>query len=442
MRAKTLRFRIWALCAVALAAGGCDMFGGASKRPLPGERVAVLAVDRKIEPDPRLKDLKVELPEAVDLAEWPQPQGVPGLAAGNVRVEGFRSAWRTSIGAGNSRSGRVTGSPVIAGGRVYAVDGESRLTATSAANGARLWSFDSEPADDRSGGGTGGGASVSGDRVYFATGYGQIVALDAERGTVLWRFQMTAPARSGPAVSGGRVFVTTVDNQTFAVDAATGRRLWNHSGIAESAGFVGASSPVVDGGTVLVGYSSGELFALRVESGRVMWSDSLSGVIRTGQVSSMADIRGRPAVDRGLAVVSTQSGRTVGIDMRTGARVWEQEIGSLGQPWIAGDYVFVMGVEGEIACLQRRDGRVVWMTALGGFTDEKRRRGRIVWTSPVVAGGRVFVANSQSKAVLLDPATGAVVQELSMPDGIEVAPVVASRTIFVLTDNGDLAAYR
>jgi outer membrane protein assembly factor BamB len=69
-----------------------------------------------------------------------------------VRVDGFTYAWRASIGDGNSRSGRVTGAPVIAGGRIFAVDGESRLTATSAANGARLWSFDSEPAEDRSGG--------------------------------------------------------------------------------------------------------------------------------------------------------------------------------------------------------------------------------------------------------------------------------------------------
>ncbi|MFN8727041.1 MAG: PQQ-binding-like beta-propeller repeat protein [Rhodospirillales bacterium] len=430
------------LAAVAVLASGCDWLGSNYKRPLPGDRVPVLAIDRKLEPDERLVGHTVQLPPAVDLREWPQPQGLPGQLAGNVQVEGLRSAWRVSIGAGNSRAGRVTGVPVVAGGRVFAVDAESQLTAVDAATGSRLWTFDAEPARDRSGGGSGGGASVAGNRIYFATGYGQLIALDVERGREIWRFQMSAPGRSGPAIAGGRVFVSTIDNQTFALDAETGRRLWSHTGIAESAGFVGASSPVVEGGTVLVGYSSGELFALRAETGRVLWSDTLSGVIRTGQISGMADIRGTPAIDRGMAIVSTQSGRTVAIDMRSGARLWEQEIGSLNQPWVAGDYVFVMGVDGDIACLQRRDGRVVWVTALGGYTDEQRKRGRIVWTAPVVAGGRVFVANSVSKAVAIDATTGRVVQQISMPDGVEVAPIAANRTVYVMTDNGDLVAYR
>lgn len=441
MRARRV-LALAALGSVVLLAGGCDWLGGSNKSPLPGERVAVLASDRKLEPDQRLQGHTVTLPAAVDLAEWPLPQGTPGAHPGNVQLEAFRAAWRASIGAGNSRAGRVTGTPVIAGGRLFAADAQATLTALNASTGARLWSFDSEPARDRSGGGSGGGAAVAGDRVFFATGYGQVVALDVERGREIWRFQLSAPARSGPAIAGGRVFVTTVDNQTFALDAASGRRLWSHTGIAESAGFVGSGSPAIEGGTVLVGYSSGEIFALRAESGRVLWSDTLSGVVRTGQISGMADIRGTLSVDRGMAIVASQSGRTVALDMRTGARVWEQEIGSLGQPWIAGDYVFVMGVEGDLACLQRRDGRVVWVTALGGFTDERRKRGRIVWTAPVVAGGRVFVANSVGKAVAVDAASGRVVQNLSMPDGIEVAPVAANRSLYVLTDNGDIAAYR
>jgi outer membrane protein assembly factor BamB len=437
-----MRGRLPALFALALSLAACDWMQGATKPPLPGERHAVLTVDRKIEPDERLKDTAVTLPAAVDLAQWPQPQGTPGVSVGHVQVDGFKYAWRTSIGSGNGRDGRVSGSPVVADGRLYAVDAVSRLTAIDARTGSRIWSFDGEPEDDRSGGGSGGGVSVDGDRVYFATGYGQVVALDAKQGKEIWRFQLTAPARMGPAIANGRLFVTTIDNQTHAIDATTGKRIWQHSGIQESAGFIGASSPVVEGTSVLVGYSSGELFALRAETGRVLWSDTLSGVIRTGEVSGMADIRGRIAVDRGLAFVSTQSGRTVAIDVRSGTRVWEQELGSLGQPWVAGDFVFVMGVDGDLACLQRRDGRAVWVTSLGSFRDVRRKRGRIVWTSPIVAGGRVFVASSESEAVVANAADGKVEQRFSISGAIEVSPIAALRTIYAVTDDGDVAAFR
>ncbi len=437
-----MRWRNPILIAALLTLGACDWLQGSVKPPLPGERTAVLTVDRKLEPDERLRDTEVKLPDAADIQQWPLPQGQPGRTISNVLVDGFKYTWRASIGSGNSRTGRVTGSPVVADGRLFAVDASSRLTAIDITRGSQMWSFDGEPEEDRSGGGSGGGAAVDGDKVYFATGYGQLVALDAKTGKELWRFHMGSPARSGPAVANGRIFVSTIDNQTHAVDASTGKRIWLHTGISESAGFVGAASPVIDGTTVLVGYSSGELFALRAESGRVLWSDTLSGVIRTGQVSGMADIRGRPAVDRGMAFVSTQSGRTVAIDIRSGARVWEQEIGSLGQPWVAGDYVYVMGVDGEIACLLRRDGRAVWVTPLGAFTDEKRKRGRIVWTGPIVANKQVFVANNQGDGVLLDAAKGTVVGRVSLPGSAEIAPIAANRTIFVLTDDGDIAAVR
>jgi outer membrane protein assembly factor BamB len=427
---------------VALSAGGCGWFDSSVKPPLPGERQSILTGERRLEADERVRDLVVELPAATDVTEWPQPQGVPGRVAPVVQVDALRYVWRASIGSGNSRSGRVSGMPVVAGGRVYAVDAYSYLSVHDARSGSRIWGFDPEPSEDRSGGGQGGGVAVEGDRVFFATGYGQIVALDAANGRELWRYQMSAPARSGPAIAQGRVFAIAIDNTTHAVDAATGRRVWSHTGISESAGFAGAASPIVEGTTIVVGYSSGEIFALRTESGRVLWSDSLSGVIRTGEITGMADIRGRPAIDRGLVIASSQSGRTVAIDLRSGARVWEQEIGSMGQPWVAGDFVYVMGVNGELACLVRRDGRARWVTQLPRFTDEARRRGRIVWTSPVVVSGRVVVANSAGQAFTLDPRDGRILDRVSLPDGVSVSPVAALRSVFLLTDSGDLAVLR
>lgn len=427
---------------LALSAGACDWFDSSSKIPLAGQRQTVLGIERRLEADERIRDLDVTLPAAVDVAEWPQPQGFPGRVNAVVQVDGVRYLWRTSIGSGSGRAGRVSGTPVVAGGRVYAVDAYSYLSVHDARTGNRLWGFDPEPAEDRSGGGHGGGVSVDGDRVFFATGYGQVVALDAASGRELWRFQMSAPARSGPAVAQGRVFAVAIDNTTHAIDAGTGRRIWSHSGISESAGFAGAASPVIEGSSLVVGYSSGEIFALRAESGRVLWSDSLSGVIRTGEISGMADIRGPPAVDRGLVIASSQSGRTVAIDLRSGARVWEQEIGSMGQPWVAGDFVFVMGVNGEIACLVRRDGRARWVTQLPRFTDEARRRGRIVWTSPVVVDGRLVVASSERYALVLDPRNGQILERISLPGGVSVSPVAALRSIFLVTDGGDLAVLR
>ena len=64
-----MRWHHLVLVAAVSALGACDWMDGASKRPLPGERTAVLSTDRKIEPDERLRGLDVRLPEAIDLAQ-------------------------------------------------------------------------------------------------------------------------------------------------------------------------------------------------------------------------------------------------------------------------------------------------------------------------------------------------------------------------------------
>lgn len=425
--------------------GGCgmgDWFSGPTKKPLPGERIAVMQSDRGIEPDQRLSSLAVRLPPQFANAEWPQPGGYTGEYIAHPAADGFTVAWRISLGDGNSRSGRVSAPPVVAQGRVYAMDASSTLNAIEADSGRTVWRFDVRPDGERSGGGSGGGAAVEAGKVYVATGYAQIVALDAETGKEAWRTTLTAPFRANPTTGGGRVFAVSTDNQIHALDAATGRKLWSHSGITESAGLYGGSSPILAGNIVVAGLSSGEVFALRADNGRVLWSDSLAAVARTDAVSALADLRGFPVVDRGRVTVASHAGRLADIDLRSGARIWEQGFGSFNTPWAAGDFLFLVTVDGELLCVSRRDGRVRWVQPLRKWRDEKSKKGRIVWTGPILAGGRLLLANDDSEGLIVSPEDGETVGTLKFSGPVSVLPIVANRTIFVITDSGDLVALR
>ncbi|HEX6980950.1 MAG TPA: PQQ-binding-like beta-propeller repeat protein [Alphaproteobacteria bacterium] len=435
--------------AVLLAAAlvsGCEggWFGADTEQPIPGERLSVMIQDRAIEPDPALADLPVRLPVPIENAAWPQPGGTPSHAMEHLAGEtddGLTIVWRTGIGAGTSRSGRIASPPVVAEGRVYVMDAGTQLTAVDAASGRTVWTFDVQP-EEEGDGGVGGGVAFDQGRLYVTTGYAQVIALDADGAKELWRQTLTAPMRAGPTVGGGRVFATTVDNQIHALDAATGRRLWTHSGISETAGFYGGASPALEGNITVAAFSSGELFALRVDNGRVLWSDSLAGALRADPVSSLADIRGLPVIDRGQVIAASNADRIVSIDLRSGGRIWDQNIGSLYTPWVAGAFVFATSVDNVVVCLSRRDGRVRWATQLKQFRDEKARRGRIVWTGPVLVGSRLFLASSEGNGILISPLTGEITSHVQLPGPVFVAPVVANRTVYVVTDGADLVALR
>src|SRR5215468_5935364 len=116
------------LTAVLLAAtfslAACDTFFGEDKGPpLPGERISVLRLNRTLAPDPALSDLRVRLPEPYTNAEWPQPGGYSTHAMQHLAAaESLNKAWSSSVGQGAGDDRFILAQPVVAGGRIYAMD--------------------------------------------------------------------------------------------------------------------------------------------------------------------------------------------------------------------------------------------------------------------------------------------------------------------------------
>jgi len=429
------------LLLLSLSLAGCGWFED-KKQPLPGERISVLSLDRQLEPDPTLAKISVILPRPVVNSDWPEDGGYPNHAMQHLSLpDGLAKAWKTSIGEGASRYTRVLSQPIVAKGRVYAMDGGVQVTALDAATGNRIWQVDLKPEDER-GNSFGGGVAFWNDRLYAATGYAQVLALDPADGRVIWKSAVPAPVRSGPTVSDGRIFIVTVDNELVALATDDGRRLWNHNAIPETASLLGSASPAVEGEVVVAAYSSGELYALAVENGRPLWSDNLSNTRSVNAVASLADIRGRPVLDRGRVFAASHSGRIAAIDLRSGERVWEQEFGSAHSPWIVGDYVYLLSNENELVCLTRSDGKIRWVYQLPSYQNEKRKKDPMIWAGPVLGSDRLIVLSSAGDAISISPYTGDPLGREEMSAGGYMSPVIAENSLYVLTDDGNLSAYR
>jgi outer membrane protein assembly factor BamB len=427
------------LCSLGTA--GCDLFQD-KKQPLSGERIPVLGLGSRFEADPDLASAAITLPPPAVNPDWPEPGGNPAHAMGHPALpEKLSRAWSSGIGEGSARYTRVLSQPLVVQGRVYAMDGGVQVSALDAARGERIWRVDLKPEELR-GNAFGGGPAFWNNRLYVTTGYAQVLALDPADGKVIWRTNVSAPVHSPPTVTDGRVFAVTVENELNAIDANDGRKLWSHNGIPETAGLLGGASPAAEGEVVLAPYSSGELFALRVENGRAVWSDNLASTRGSNAIAGLADIRGRPVIDRGRVFAVSHSGRMAAIDLRTGERAWEQQIGSSHGPWVCGDYIFVLANDNQAVCLKRDNGKVRWVRQLRRFEDEKAKSDPILWAGPVLAGNRLIVLSSLGEAVSVSPYTGEVVSSQGLSSGGFLGPVVADNALYLLTDDANLSAYR
>ncbi len=413
------------------------------EEPLVGKRIAILDDQRSLVADAELNDHQILLPAPSANPEWPQPGGYPNHAMHHILVpENLSRAWSTGIGEGADDDLRLLGSPVSSGGRVYAMDSESRVAALDLRTGRVLWRVELAPEAEEDDGHISGGLAYNQGRIFAATGFGQAIALDAKSGKILWRRSLPGAMRAAPTVRAGRVFVVTLDNRSFALNAQTGEQIWNHSGIVESAALLGSASPAVDGGVVIVPYSSGELVALRAENGRLLWSDSLASLKRSDIVSALSHIRGRPVIDRGRVIALSHSGIMAAYDLRTGRRLWERDIGGVESPWVAGDYIFVLTNDAEAAAVNRDTGRVHWVQPLPRFEDPEHQEDPIVWTGPILASDRLIIAGSHGKAWALSPYSGRYIGEVELPSGVSVPPIVAAGQVIFLADDAEVVVYR
>lgn len=438
--------RIVVALAMVAALSGCSLFKGRGDRgpktAVLGERIPILttAADSTIEP--ALADIPVTVPDPVVNDSWSQPGGNSSKSMGNPSLApALNAGWSTSVPGGPNKQ-RLAAPPVIAGGKLYLVDGEGTVRAFDAKTGARLW----QVALDTSGKDKvvqfGGGASVDDGRVYATNGRGDAAALDAATGKILWKVRPAGPLRGAPGFGLGNVYVQTQDNQIIALKADTGETVWTDSATLETSGVFGVATPSVAQGTVVAGFSSGELSALRYENGRIVWQDQLSRTSISTSVSSISDIDASPVIDQGKVYAIGQGGRMVAMDLITGSRLWELSIGGISTPWLAGEWLFVVTDEAKLFCIARATGKVRWISELPRWRDPKSKNKPIAWYGPVLAGGRLLLVNSNGQLVNVLVADGKIGTSVKAGKNFYLPPVVANNMLYLLDAKGRLSTWR
>jgi len=117
-------------------------------------------------------------------------------------------------------------------------------------------------------------------------------------------------------------------------------------------------------------------------------------------------------------------------------------VGSAETPWVAGDYLFLVTADARVTAISLLDGQVAWVTQLDAFENMEKKSDPIRWLGPVLAGDRLVLAGTDGTALSLSPYTGQVLGKQELSGKASVAPVVAGGTLYIVTDDATLAAFR
>ena len=266
----------------------------------------------------------------------------------------------------------VESSPAIAEGRVYIGAGDDGLYCIALKPGPEgkanvLWHLPGEKYPDCE-----TSPIVHAGKVYFGLGEGghAVVCVEAATGKELWRTEAPYPVFGSPAIADGKVFVGMGNGNMIesaeAVRDKHVRRMKQR----------GASQAEIDAAYARLG-PAGEVWALDLQTGKVLWRYKLKRTV-LGTIAA-ADGKLYFGSRDGVFHCLTTDGRLVDrLD------VHEPIVTS---PAVGAQHVYFVTETGRLYAVNREDfSDIRWQAAVG-------TAGPFL-SSPVVAGGRVYVGTS------------------------------------------------
>ncbi len=404
------------------------------------KRISVLSYEYRVNPDALLKKHVISLSEPYENKDWKQPGGLPHHSIGHLSLKKeIKKLFDVKFVKKNTKNLKSFASPLVADGLIFGYGSNVKLVAVDANTGSHVWTTSLKKKKTNIEDSFGGGIAYENGYIYAATGAGELLSVEAKTGKIIWRVQNLIPFHTAPTVVQGRIFVTSHDNRIHAYDVKTGNELWSQLAIVEPATVFSATSPAVARDTVVVGMSSGELLALRVDNGLVNWSHNLSRLSVLTPSADLNPVIARPIIDDNVVIAISRSGRLVAINLQSGRRLWMKSISSIETPVISGNYIYVVTLWGQLICLSRDQGQVYWVRQLNS-PEEKNKF--IQWTAPILGGERLILMSSNKDFEFISPYTGKTLQRTKLKHKVNIAPIIANSTLYILTDKGRLLAYR
>ncbi|MDB2469286.1 PQQ-binding-like beta-propeller repeat protein [Alphaproteobacteria bacterium] len=425
---------------VMLALSACSK----SELILDGDRVAIITTSDVIAADPAALAEGAGLPGAIDILNAGHPGLSAGHTGGNVRASlPFKRAWRASIG-GSGDSLTELAQPMVAGEQVFTVAPNGTVTAFDIKNGKANWQVSVEEFTDDPLPGIAGGLAVRGETLFVHAGGRSLAALSVHDGSAIWSILLRFPVRGGPTIIGQEaVAVTDLDGNIFVYSVNDGSLVWERAGLPVNTVVYGAPSPAFANDQLAVAGYGGDISLLEANTGQIIWSDTLAAFSPRTPLQRLGDIRAHPVFDGGLVFAVSQAGKIVAFNARSGLLIWDQPIGGIEMPWVAGKSLFLQTIDGRLYALRRSDGLARWIAELPGalpkgvITSEENPR----YVGPVVVDGKVMVISKSGSLFVFDANTGDGGKTIDVGTDVVTSPQLASGMMFVLSGNGTLTAF-
>jgi outer membrane protein assembly factor BamB len=263
-----------------------------------------------------------------------------------------KRVWSTKVGGGTEFL-RIALSPAGDGARIYAAAYNGDVSAYVPETGKRIWRTETDVV-------LSAGPGV-GEGLVVVAGYdGDLIALSAEDGAELWRKNIAGESLARPLVKDDAVVVYTIDGRLRVFSAFDGTERWALEQSLPALTLRGSAAPIVVGTTIVAGFDNGRLLAISLSDGSELWQAILTPPSGRSDLDRLADIDGTMAAVGQDVYATGYHGRVASLAIESGQVLWARELSGLSGVVADWNNLYLIGEEGELLALLRRNGDDIW----------------------------------------------------------------------------------
>ena len=269
--------------------------------------------------------------------------------------------------------------------------------------------------------------------VVVGCDHGTVAALHQMDGTPAWRTTVTGQILAKPLIAQNRVIIKTTNGGLYVLEATAGKQQWSLKQNEPDLILRGASTPLVKSNALFVGFANGHLAKINLQSGMVYWERPIAIPEGGFAIDRMIDIDANPTTTDYHLFAVTYQGNLAALDEETGRLSWSHPLSSYTGMAIRKEAVYISDAEGHLLAFNIQDGAIIWQQ------DSLLSRHL---TAPVIMGNFLVVGDGLGYLHWFNLKDGQLAAREFVGSAIVAAPVVEQNTLYALTTEGKLVAYR
>lgn len=291
-----------------------------------------------------VKELKYQIEDSFDEGEsLTEPKKISNFP----QTKSFEIIWKSQIESNPDNKTHL----FQAANTLFAISSRGNLSAFNAEDGLIKWSknFNVEVSS---------GLSGNDSIVTFTSRDGYIYCVDFD-GTLLWK-SFFGRILSPPIVLDEFMVLRRDDNLFASLDILEGNTVWNYQAPSSALSLDTQGEMIFSDGVIYSGLPNAKLIAFEAATGLLIWEATISRPKGTSDIDNLNDITSQPVIDNSLIFVVSMNGNVACLDRKTSEVLWTRPLSSFVGITDHLDEVVVVHQTDSIYSLNKLTGKSNW----------------------------------------------------------------------------------